>query len=200
MPLTLFTLFFNLFDNYLRACYSSVIGSFTKDFLQRIFILIVLALYFFKVIGFSYFVLLYVVSTCLPTGILLFDIVKQDEWHIKPVRGFMTKELRTEIFKLSFYSILSGSAGALIANIDTIMVNDKLGLHQTGIYGIAFYFGSIINIPARSLTRIATSVVSETFKKNDLKAIQVLYNKSCNNQLMIGLLLFIGIWSNIDNI
>jgi O-antigen/teichoic acid export membrane protein len=112
----------------------------------------------------------------------------------------MTKELRTEIFKLSFYSILSGSAGALISNIDTIMVNDKLGLHQTGIYGIAFYFGSIINIPARSLSRIATSVVSETFKKNDLNAIQRLYNKSCNNQLLIGLLLFIGIWSNIDNI
>ena len=33
MPLTFFTLFFGLFDNYLRACYSSVMGSFAKEFI-----------------------------------------------------------------------------------------------------------------------------------------------------------------------
>jgi O-antigen/teichoic acid export membrane protein len=33
MPLTLFSVFFNIFDSYLRACYNSVIGSFSKDFL-----------------------------------------------------------------------------------------------------------------------------------------------------------------------
>jgi len=200
MPLTFFTLFFGLFDNYLRACYSSVMGSFAKEFIQRILILILLVLYFFKLIDFPVFMLLYVVATCFPTGILLYKIIQLKEWHVKPVRGFMTKKLRTEILHLSFYSILSGSAGALIASIDTIMVNDMLGLNKTGVYGIAFYFGTIIMIPARSLYRIASSIVAESFKKDDLKTIHSLYNKSCNNQLTIGLLLFIGIWSNIDNI
>jgi O-antigen/teichoic acid export membrane protein len=200
MPLTLFTIFFTLFDNYLRACYSSVVGSFTKEFLQRVLILLVLAMYFFQIITFEVFVLFYVVATCLPTLLLLIRIIQLDEWHVKPVRGFMTKELRNEILKLSFFTILSGGAGALIANIDTIMVNQMLGLQKTGIYGIAFYFGTIIIIPARSLYRITTSIVAEAFKKDDMKEIASLYNKSCNNQLMIGLLLFIGIWSNLDNI
>jgi O-antigen/teichoic acid export membrane protein len=200
MPLTLFTLFFNLFDNYLRACYNSVIGLFMKEFLQRILILVVLAFYFFKIIPFSAFIFLYITAVCMPTVLLLYSIIKNKEWHTKPIRGFITKELRNEILKLSFYTILSGSAGALIANIDTIMVNQMLGLSKTGVYGIAFYFGTIIAIPARSLYRISTSIVAEAFKVNDLEKINRLYNKSCNGQLTIGLLLFTGICVNIDNI
>ncbi len=200
LPLTLFTLFFNLFDYYLRACYNSVIGSSSKEFFQRIIILLVLAAFFFKWINFSAFVLLYVAAVCFPTFILLYYIFKLKEWHIKPVRGFVSKELRKEIIKLSLYSILAGGAGVLISNIDIIMVNQKLGLAQAGIYGIAFYFGTIIIIPSRSLLRIAMSVVSEAFKKDDIKEIHSIYKKSCNTQLTIGLLLFIGIWGNIDNI
>lgn len=200
MPLTLFTLFFNLFDYYLRACYSSVIGSSSRDFIQRLLILLCLFLYFTKTINFSIFVFLYITATCIPTLILLFYIVKMKEWHIKPVRGFISKELRKEMIKLSLFSILAGGAGVLILNIDIIMVNQKLGLTQTGIYGIAFYFGTIISIPSRSLLRIAMSVIAEAFKKNDLIEINSLYKKSCNNQLAIGLLLFVGIWINIDNI
>jgi O-antigen/teichoic acid export membrane protein len=123
-----------------------------------------------------------------------------DEWHVKPIRGFVSKELRIEIIKLSFFSILSGSAGVLISNIDIIMVNQKLGLTQTGIYGIAFYFGTIIMIPSRALGRIAVGVISEAFKNENIHEIKSLYKKSCNSQLAIGLLLYIGIWVNIDNI
>ncbi len=200
MPLTFFTVFFGLFDYYLRACYSSVIGSSSKEFTQRILIFATLFLYFTKTIHFNVFMFLYVVSTCIPTFILLYYIIKLDEWHVKPVKGFISRELRNEMIKIGLYSILSGGAGVLIMNIDIIMVNQKLGLAQTGIYGIAFYFGTIIIIPSRSLLRIAMGIVSDAFKRNDLAVISNLYKKSCNSQLTIGLLLFIGIWSNIDNI
>ncbi|HSH66523.1 MAG TPA: oligosaccharide flippase family protein [Bacteroidia bacterium] len=200
LPLTFFSLFFNLFDNYLRACYISVIGSSSKDFTQRVLILFSLFLYFIKIISFSTFVLFYVIATCIPTLILLYYIIKFDQWHIRPVRGFISAELRKEMIQLCIFSILSGSAGVLISNIDLIMVNQKLGLSETGIYGIAFYFGTIISIPARSLYRITSGIVSESFKTGDLRKINELYAKSCNSQLAIGLLLFIGVWANIDNI
>ncbi|MCW3071614.1 MAG: rane protein involved in the export of O-antigen and teichoic acid [Bacteroidetes bacterium] len=200
MPLTFFTLFFNVFDTYLRATYSSVIGSFTKDFFQRISILILLAVYFFKVIDFPVFIFAYVVLTCLPTLILLLYIIKQGEWHVKPVKGFINRELRTEIVKLSIYSIISGGAGAVIMNIDVFMVNHLLDLKQTGIYAIAFYFGTIIIIPARSIYRISSSIVAEAFKQGNIEEIKRLYNKTCNTQMAIGLLLFIGIWCNVDNV
>ena len=200
MPFTLFTVFFNIFDSYLRASYSSVAGSFTKEFLQRILIIFVLVLFFFNAIPFSIFIFLYISFSCIPTLMLMYYIIKQKEWHVKPVRGFISKELRQEILKLSFYSILAGGASAIILNIDAIMVNKFLGEAKTGIYGIALNFGSIMLIPARSIYRITSSIVAENFKQNKLPEIQKLYVQSCNSQLAIGSLLFIGIWANIDNI
>ncbi len=200
MPLSFFSLFFTLFDTYLRACYSSVIGSFTKDFLQRILILVVLALYYFQLINFPIFILGYIVATCLPTVLLLIHIVKLKEWHIKPVRGFMTKELVTEIIKLSLFSLFAGFSGAIIMNIDTIMVNQMLGLSETGVYGIAFFFGSIMLIPARSINRITSSIVAEAMKISNSAEINKLYNKTCNTGIAVGNILFIGICININNI
>lgn len=200
MPLIFFTAFFNIFDTYLRACYSSVIGSITKEVIQRVCIIALLAVYAFKLISLPVFIFFYIFFTCLPTVILIFYIIRQKEWHVKPVRGHLTKSLRTEMIKLSLYSILAGGAGALVLNLDTVMVNQLLGEAQSGIYRIAFYFGSIILIPARSIYRITSSVVAENFKFNKLPEIHRLYNQSCNNQLAIGALLFIGIWTNIDNI
>jgi O-antigen/teichoic acid export membrane protein len=200
MPLTFFTVFFNIFDNYLRAGFSSVAGSFTKEFLQRIFILITLALFFLGWINFESFLFFYIFFTCIPTLILVAIIFYNKEWHIKPVKGFVSKELRREIIQLSLFSILAGGAGAIIINIDAIMINQFLGEAKTGIYGIAFYFGSIILIPARSIYRITSSIVAENFKENKIFEITKLYKQSCNNQLAIGLLLFIGIFANIDNI
>ena len=200
MPLSFFTLFFNVFDTYLRACYSSVVGSLTKDLLQRIIIIAVLALYFFRFISFPVFVLGYIIATCFPTILLLMYIVKLKEWHIQPVKGFITRELANEIIKLSLFSLFAGFSGAIIMNVDTIMVNQMLGLRETGVYGIAFFFGSIMLIPARSINRITSSVVADCMKTNNLSEIKKLYNKTCNTGIAVGNILFIGICININNI
>ena len=200
IPLFLFIIFYNLFDAYLRASFNSVIGTFAKDVIQRIVILGCLFLYFLNIINFQIFILLYVLATALPTFILLYQIIRQGEWHIKRTKGFLTNELRNDIIKLGLLSILAGGASAIVANIDTIMVNGLLGERSAGIYGISFYFGTIILIPARSIYRITSNVIAENFKHNQLEHIHKLYNQSCNGQLAIGLFLFIGIYTNIDNI
>jgi len=200
MPLTLFTVFFNILDSYLRAGFNSVIGSFSKEFLQRILIMTVLVVYFMGLISFNIFMFLYIAATCFPTLLLVYYIVRQKEWHVRPVKGFMTTGLKREMLNLGFYSILAGGAGAIILNIDAIMVNQLLGEEQTGIYGIAFYFGTILLIPARSIYRITSSIVAENFKAGRMEEISKLYAQTCNSQLTIGILLFIGIFANIDNI
>ena len=200
MPLTFFTLFFTIFDTYLRATYNSVIGAITKEVLQRLAIMLLLLAYGFNWIRFPIFMLGYIIACSAPTLILVFYTIRQDEWHVKPVKGFMTKALMKDIIRLSLYSIFSGFTGAIVLNIDNIMVNQMLGLSETGVYRIAFFFGTIILIPARSIYRISSSIVAEAFKTEQLHGIHSLYNKSCNTQLTIGLLLFIGIWVNLDNI
>jgi O-antigen/teichoic acid export membrane protein len=200
IPLTFFTLFFNVFDTYLRAGFNSVLGSSSKEVVQRILIILILCLYFFKLINFHAFVFLYTVAISVSTLILVFYLIANGEWHVKRNKDFMTPKIQREIIKLSSLTALSELSAGIIISIDSIMLNYLLGLSKTGIYGIAANFGNLMTIPARAISRITSSIVVEHFKKDDLKAIEALYKKSCNTQLAIGAILLIGVLVNIDNV
>jgi O-antigen/teichoic acid export membrane protein len=88
----------------------------------------------------------------------------------------------------------------IIQNVDVIMVNSMVGLDAAGIYTICFFFGVVVCLPARSIYKIANIVSAEAWKNNDLKTISNIYEKSCLTLFIIGLLLFLGIWVNIENI
>lgn len=200
IPLTFFTLFFNVFDTYLRAGYNSVLGASTKEVVQRILILGTMSAYFFEFINFYAFIFLYTLSISVSTIILAIKIIQSGEWHIKPNAQFLTKKLRIEVLKISYLTLISELSAAIIVSIDSIMLNFLLGLSKTGVYGIAASFGTLMLIPARSINRISSSIVVENFKKNDLQAINSIYKKSCNSQLAIASILLIGVLINIDNL
>ena len=73
-------------------------------------------------------------------------------------------------------------------------------MNNTGVYTIAFYFGTLVVIPSRPLLKISGTLIADAWKDNDLKKINNIYYKSCINQFIIGGFLFLGIWANIDNI
>jgi len=75
-----------------------------------------------------------------------------------------------------------------------------MDLSNTGIYAITFFFGTVILIPSRSLLKISSVVIADSWKKEDFKTINSIYYKSALNQFVLSSLLFIGIWANIHNI
>ena len=75
-----------------------------------------------------------------------------------------------------------------------------MGIAQTGVYAITFFFGTLILIPSRSLIKISSVVIADAWKENNLKIINDIYHKSCLNQVIFAGLLFVGIWANINNV
>jgi O-antigen/teichoic acid export membrane protein len=80
------------------------------------------------------------------------------------------------------------------------MLNDYFGLGTVGVYTICFFFGVIISLPARPITRIANIIAAQAWKNNDIEALKQLYYKSCMTLFIIGSILFLGLWANIDNV
>jgi len=78
------------------------------------------------------------------------------------------------------------------------MLGNMNGLEATGIYSTAFFFGLFIVKPSIGLRRVSGVVISDAWKNNDMKAIQEVYYKSCLNQLVISIYLFLAIWLSID--
>lgn len=200
IPLTFFTAFFNALDHYYKVLYNAVIGIVLKEFVQRLFILVVTILFIYALVSFHSFVGLYVICFALPAVIIFFFLLKAGEIHLKPDIKFLNRELVTGMAGVSVFGIVAGATGIFTLNIDRIMIDRILGLSATGIYTTTYFFGTLITMPSRSLTKISAAVIADAWKNQDMAALHNLLFKSCLNQLIIGLLLLVGIWGNIDNI
>jgi O-antigen/teichoic acid export membrane protein len=199
-PLILFTIFFNLFDTYNRALYDAVSGTILKELVQRIFILLSIIVYFFDLISVKQFVYAYTISLSLPTLILYLLLVKRKHFLLSKPSHLFTKPMIKDMIDLSFFGIIGGFGSMAIFQVDSILINKYLGLGPTGIYATNFYFGSLILISSRTLLRISATVISESWKRNDLINIADVYKKSAINQAVISLILFVLLWLNIENI
>ncbi|MGQ9845922.1 MAG: lipopolysaccharide biosynthesis protein [Bacteroidales bacterium] len=200
IPLIVFTLFFNSLDTYSRVLYKSVRGTFLKEVLQRLLIIFSIVLYLLFHFSFNVFAYLYVLSLSIPTLLLFYLLYREKAISLKVEKGFVSSKLKKEMLSVSLFGIITVFSSTIVSNIDKIMIQQYLDLTQTGIYSIAFFFGVIITMPSRALTKISSTVVAESWKNNDIKTIETIYYKSCINQLVFSLLLFIGIWANINNL
>lgn len=107
-------------------------------------------------------------------------------------------EILSETRNYNFFLIISVASVYIIQAIDSQMIGAKMGLVDVGIYSIAFFMGSVIEIPQRALSNISFPILSKAFEKDDLSIIESIYRKSSINQFLIGSLIFTLIWVNID--
>ncbi|MCK5839985.1 MAG: polysaccharide biosynthesis protein, partial [Bacteroidales bacterium] len=68
------------------------------------------------------------------------------------------------------------------------------------IYTTAFFYGTLVILPSRSLLKISSPIIADAWKDKDMGKLKTIYFKSSLNQLVIGLFILIGIWANIDNV
>jgi O-antigen/teichoic acid export membrane protein len=198
VPLTFFWALFNVFDAYSRSVLLSTAGVMIKEVLLRVFILIIAFLYHKNWISFSTFLLLYCGSFCSISIILAAYLVQKNQWFVRPKWSFLTPALKSEMRKVALYSIITGLSSLLISSIDKVIVNDMLGLSAAGIFTVAANFGSMIQIPARSIIRIASPIVAQSWQDNDIENIRKVYYKTCLNQFAMGLFLLAGLFVCID--
>lgn len=200
LPLTFFLGIFNILDAYTRALLLSTAGVLVKEVLLRIVILAAAIAYHWNWMSFDEFLLVYFGSFCAMSIAMIVILKLNKQWHIQRPNKLMPAKLKKEVRDVAIFSVITGLSGMMISSIDKVLVNEKLGLASAGIFSVATYFGSMIQIPARSVMRISSSVIADSWKKNDLNNIAFVYRQSCLNQLIIGLLFFIVLWVNIDHL
>ncbi len=198
VPFTVATLLYNLFDSLHKVTYNAVIGVFVKEFLFRVLNLVLIGLYAWFAFKFQLFLNLYFLLFSFPALVLIIALYRGHQYNLKFNFGFISRDLRKSIVDVSFFGILGGMGTIAISNIDKIMINRFIDLEATGIYSIAFLFGSIITMPSRPLSKIATPIIAESWKKDDTATIHTIYSKSCLNQFIFGGLVFLLVWMNID--
>lgn len=197
-PMLFFKILFKNIDIYLRMLYSSVIGAILEAFLLKAIILIGLIIFWLNLVDFKHLAFIYTTAFCIPGLSIIFISLKKTKKFKLPEKKVFNKNLKVKIVKYGSFGILASASGVIIITIDQLMLNQKLGTDAVGIYSIMFFAGILINVPSRGIRRIASTILAESWKNNNLREINSVYKKSALNQMAIGQYLFIVGWACIE--
>ncbi len=223
VPYALLLLWLLVIESYTRVHLRIAIPNFFREVLLRIGIVILVILFAKKIIGFellvgirvslyglmAFFGFLYV----LQLGIFFFknpkiiffyknkiqenqNQINEKQENEKP----QNPSLFWEIMRYGAWIWIGGAGTLIIVKIDILMIPALLSTEALGIYTIAYFIGSLLEVPRKAISQITTPLISKAWSENDLVQVKTLYQKSALNQTIAGTLLFLGIWGNIDSL
>lgn len=200
VPLSLFTMYSSIFETYARIHMRIVVPTFVREIILRILFVLLIAGYALQFYDFGFTIILYVLSYACALALLVVYTISTMAFYLKPQLEFLDKTLVKNIFAFVAF-IVPGTAGSLIASkIDTLIIGAELGLAEIAIYNLAFFVGSIVDMPKRALSQISLPIISNAWARNDLSEIDTIYKKSAINQALLGALIFLMIWLNVDTL
>ena len=200
IPFTLFLLYWLTFEVYSNVLMRIAIPKFIREIVLRVLVIAVYVTYGLGYISLNTFVGSFVCVYGVAMLATFFYVSHIGSISLKHDSSFITKPLKKDFLSYTPILLLGSLGGTLVSKIDVFMVAGMEGLDLTGIYAVAFFMVSIVDIPARSITAISAPIGAEALKRGDLREANLLYKKVSLHQLLIGSVFFLLIWINIDNI
>ncbi|MEK6780488.1 MAG: oligosaccharide flippase family protein [Bacteroidota bacterium] len=198
--LTLILLITSLLEAYSRSLLKTVVPNLLREVISRLLLSVFVLLYFLNYLSFQQFIIATTLGYLLCLIILMTYLAKNGDLKFGLEFSVTHKLKLPELLKYSLLSF-AGTAGLIIiGKVDSIMVSGLLGLAANAVYTTAFYMATVIEVPKRALSQVAMPLIARAFEKKDAKDIQTIYQKTAINQFIIGALILIGVWANLDNI
>lgn len=193
--------FFIGFYDVLTAVSRSFLRAATPVFINEVFLkvysMLVLLLHWFGYLDFTTFLKIYLFGYFLKFTVLFLIQWKNDRFSL----AFSVNNLKLkEILSFGLFVFVGGASVMLVTRLDMIMIQNLMDLDHVAFYTVAFFIGNAIKVPGKSIGAISSPLVAKSLEKQDYKEIQTLYTKSSINQLIIGGVLFLCLWLNIDEI
>lgn len=199
LPLAFFMLYQTVFETSSTVLMRTVFPrAVVREFLVRVMLLVMYLLYAFRVVSMDGFVvglcLVYAVAALLNICYLTLT----EHVSFRPNLAFPSRELRQMYMRYTGFLVLSAAVSVFAPLLSSFMVSAKMGLDYTGIYTIAFNMAVMISIPSRSMSAVAQPQLASAIKEGDRERTSQLVRQVSTSLLLVGSLIFLAIWLNID--
>lgn len=190
------TAYFEVFYAWSKVQLRSVFGNFIKEMYNRLAVMALLFCVYFEFITeveFIYYL----------TGAYFLRLLIMMLYAFKlyfPKITFSLPSNYKEIFKYSLYIILAGSAGAILLDIDKVMIPGKEEIALAAYYSVAVFIGTAIEAPGRAMLQILQPLTSKAINENNFAEINKLYKQSSINLLLVCGLFFLLVNLNIQEL
>lgn len=201
IPFSLVCMYMGIIENFAVAYYRITIPKLIREVILRFLLIASAMLFFYLQFSVDIYVLLIIFSYSLAV-LLLFSYFKRLQRIITPKedRKGIPKEIAQKIFPYMGFILLASIGTSVVSKVDAFMISSMIGLGGTGIYTISFYMASILEIPSKATLQISAPFIAESLENRDIARLKNLYVRYSSNQAIIGGLLLIILWANINSI
>lgn len=194
--LVTFLTFFEILSSLSRSLLNATTPIFLKEVFLKGMNILLLFLHWNSFIDFPTFLYLYIFLYSAMILILAVSIFSKFQYKIT----FRFDEIESKkLLTFGLYVLAGGTSAMLVSKVDMMMIGKLMDLQYVAFYTVAFFIGNVIRVPGRAIGSIATPLLAKAWERNDINEIKDIYVKSSINQFLIGGLLFLGVWLNIDD-
>lgn len=198
-PLSLFMLYQCVFEANANVLMRIVVPKFVREVGVRVGLLIVYLLYgYWHLIDLDGLVVGFCITYFIAAVVDFFYLFKLGKISFKPDFKIFTRPLLKDIAFYTLFLLLNAITVNVMPMLNTFFVSAGMGLAFTGIYAIANYIATVVEIPNRSLNAIVQPEISESVKNNDIAHAEKLCKSVSLHLMLSSALIFFIIWINID--
>lgn len=200
-PMVISYCFWYLLENISFSIQKTVLPNFLKEVGFRIITTIFVTLYAVKLINFNTFIWLFSFVYTLPLLVLFFYLYQQKIIQLTFSISNVTKRLGRQIVLFSLF-VFSGQVLNIVARtVDTIVISSQSvnGLADTAVFTIATYLVSMMDVPMRGMSGIASTIIAYSWKDKNMQKIEEIYQKTALNLTIAGLGIFCILLLNKQN-
>lgn len=192
-PFCFILTFIQIFTSYAFALLRTVIPSLFSEVVVRLLFVVVIFLYYYRVISFGQFVWAFVLTYCINLVLLAAYVFSVNRPSLKIQRSYFNSSSRKLLWRFGFIMVFAAVSSLGLRYIDVIILAKYVDLNVTGVYSIALFIGLFIETPLSSLERIASPLMVKALTENNYKDVSDIYHKSSNTLFLIAGLLFLGV-------
>ncbi len=192
-------LIFSILEGFSWTLKKTIYSNFLRETGLRILSLILILLFSFGAINFDFFIKLFSFQFLLIACLLALALYFAKDFVITFKASRVTQKFKKKMFSLAGY-VYGGAIIIILSQVaDSIIIASvsKGGLLDTGVYNLATYIATLIQVPQRSIVAVTIPILSIAWKNKNLAEIDRIYKRSSINLLLLGLFIFIGVWLNI---
>lgn len=198
IPIALFMLYQSVFEANANVLMHIVVPKFVREVGIRLGLLAIYILYGFHKITLDGLVIGFCLTYFFAALIDIIYLFTLQKISLKPDFKFLTKPLRRDFLLYTLFLLMASIAGNITPLLSSFFVSAKMGLAFTGIFAIANYIATVIEIPNRSLNAIAQPNLSEAIKNQDWERADALCKSVSLHLLLSSTFIFFLIWINVD--
>jgi O-antigen/teichoic acid export membrane protein len=202
LPLLTFSMLYqSLLEAYCRVHFKVVIPAIIREIGMKLGNTLLVVAYYFGLLSFTGMVIGLAVLYLLAIGVLLFYIRHIGRFYLVKNWDFVRSPYFSEMIRYGLWTMVGSAAATALPHLEKLILPmfDN-GLTHTAIFNIALSIALVISIPRNTIASISDPVLARAWAEGNTSEVQSIYHKSALNLSIIGLFLFLGVWTNIDSI